>query len=126
MGRSFLGGFLGALLALALVGAVMSVRGQAGQDTYRATLLRQIEQFEGWHRADPENSPEYFRYEDKRRRFIAQRPELQGYASWLEDTRLTEFCPRARNLSCEFEAQQFGPAEMRDPRYLDAYLAATR
>ncbi len=28
--------------------------------------------------------------------------------------------------SCVFVAQQFGPAEMRDPRSLDAYLAATR
>ncbi len=38
MGRSFVGGFLGALLALGLVGAVLGMRGQAGQDAYLAAL----------------------------------------------------------------------------------------
>ncbi len=127
MGRSFLGGFLGALLALALVGVVLTVRGQSGRDDYRATLERQIEQFDRWQRtAPPIYRPGGLDYQSARQQFLAERPELQAYGAWLTGRLFREYCPTGGSPLCEYQARNYGVAELRDPRHLDAYLAERR
>ncbi len=127
MARSFVGGFLGALLALALVGAVMSVRGQAGQDEYRALLLRQIDQYERWQRDDLRGQlAARGIHAAARDEWLAWHPELDAYLAYMVEARRQEMCPVNATDYCVFVARTFGPREMRDAKYLDGYLATRR
>ncbi len=127
MARSFVGGFLGALLALALAGVVLSVRGHSRQDDYRATLERQIAQFDQWQRtAPPLHRPGGLDYQAARQQFLAERPELQAYGAWLTGQLFREYCPNGGSPLCEYQARNYGVAELRDSRHLEAYLATRR
>ncbi len=147
MGRSFLGGFLGALLALALVGAALAMRGFGPDegDPRRAALARQIDEWERWRRDDPDgrrvqpighnsavvplsrsNDPWAPDDPDVVEEFLAPRRELAAYRAWLFEQRFKERCPRQRTYYCRLEAAHIDTAELRDPKHLDAYLAARR
>ncbi len=143
MGRSFVGGFLGALLALALVGVVMGVRGQP--DSQRRVLIRQIDEWDRWRHDGPQgrrvlpldhNAPYWLAWHpddiwapddpDIIKAFLVSRPELTAYRAWLAQRRWEKLCNRSANTRCRDEAWYIDTAEMRDPEYLDRYLASRR
>ncbi len=126
MGRSFLGGFLGALLALALVGVVLGVRGQSPQAEKRATLLRQIDEYERWRRDDPSGQGNIIpRTDELHRQYLSWHPELSAYMAYYAGRYQQEQCG-GRSLICDIEIGEMFRYHLRDPRYLDAYLAARR
>ncbi len=149
MGRSVLGGFLGALLALALAGAVFAVfvqqRGGTVTDSHHRALLRQIDDWERWRRDDPDgrriqpigeetgvwsgwrqNDPWRPNDPDVLRRFLGPRPELAAYRAWIYEARQRELCPRGTSDRCRMEAGHIDTAELRDPKYLEPFLASRR
>ncbi len=131
MARSFVGGFLGALLALALVGAVGAVllqqRGPAARDQERATLLRQIDEYERWRRDDPVGRMVWMQGMDEaHRQYLAWHPELSAYMAWYATRFQNERCGGGRSWVCDAMIAEALASQLRDPAYLDAYLAARR
>ncbi len=127
-----LGGLVGAGLVLSLAGVVMGTRAGPASDR-RAVLLGQIDDLDRWLAQD-----QYGRlyaeahargsrtFDDYFRRFLAWHPELAAYLAWLHETRWREFCTNGVSPLCQAQAAEWNLAELRDPRRLDAYLAARR
>ncbi len=138
MVRSLVGGFLGALLALAVAGAAVAVIGQRdglpGADSqHRTVLLNQIDDLDHWLAQDrygqlyaETHARGVGTFDDYFRRFLAWHPELAAYMAWLHEARWREFCTSGVTPICQIQAAEWSLPGLRDPRRLDAYLAARR
>ncbi len=110
--RAYLLGFLGGLTAILLVGAVvLAVRqGQGGEGARRAALLREIDAYERWYDGLGRDRPA----DRDLTLYLAYHPEFARYFVWWRDAVL-EVDPTM--------AARARPADLRDPRWLDRYLA---
>ncbi len=110
--RAYLLGFLGGPTALLLVGAVvLAVRQvQGSEGARRAALLRQIDEYERWYDGLGRERPS----ELDLSLYIAYHPEFGRYFVWWRNAVLEVDQPMAARAR---------PADLRDPRWLDRYLA---
>ncbi len=113
--RAYFLGLLGGLSAILLVGAVvLAVRQvQGSEGARRAALLRQIDAYERWYDGLGHERPS----DRDLTLYTAYHPEFGRYFVWW------------RNAVLEVDhsmAARARPADLRDPRWLDRYLAFTR
>jgi hypothetical protein len=120
--RALLGGLIGGFLAVLLVLAlVAAVRARAGQDR-RAVLLREIGEYE--REFPPPSCVGSLGYPTERTVadfvvFRARHEAFDAYWRWWVRTRRRE----GASLVDEFTTTRACADDLRQPRYLDAYLA---
>lgn len=117
----FVGGLLACLLVVAAVGVGVLRYRAAAPARERAALLADLDAYTAWYQREQWrrnlNLPSFERDRDG---FIVQRPRLERYARWWQQTR------RARpNGGSVYElaiTNALRPEDLRDDAMLDAYL----
>lgn len=128
--RSYWAGFLGGLMALALVatliGGALVVRAKQERAAQRTTLLRQIDEYEAWFLSIPvqsvfANTTSPTAMLTLRDHFTAQRHPLQEYIAWWQ----ADFARRNGTIGGvnSFRLETVLPQDLRDPAAIERFIA---